>query len=158
MRQCARMHPEHALGSGERRLVRLALVRVLWSTGNSAEDGEEVDTLAALRDLLARLDGARVNGLPLMVGVEAAQGSLTVGLGDHSETVLGYFPADGGGSWRSVGDQPDRGGARAYWTMLGAYSEFPASSLISRSDAEAAIALFVGSDGARPGNITWHRD
>jgi hypothetical protein len=140
-----------------RPFVRLAVVRVLWSTGDGADGEAEANTLSALRELLARLDGVRVDGLPLMVGIEAAQGSLTVGLGDDLETVLGYFPADGGGSWHSVG-QPDRVGARAYWTMLHAYSELRDSSLIARADAEKAIALFVGSDGAQPGNVRWHRD
>jgi hypothetical protein len=130
-------------------------VTVYWG-----EDGHAVvASREELDRLLQRLDCERVDGVPLMVGLEAPAGSLGVGLGNDRYSVLAYVPAsEPDASYRSVGDELPDAEPLGFFTMLGAYSEFSPTSAIPRTLAWAAVDSFAESGGERPEQVEWQRD
>ena len=131
------------------------MVTAMWAEDESAS----VASVEELRGLLERLDGERVDGARLMVGLEAPKGSLAVGLGYPDSSVLEYVPdGDEDISYVSLGSASESEPTAGFFTMLGAYSEFSPASAVPKHAALAAAEAFFESGGEMPAGIDWVRD
>jgi Immunity protein Imm1 len=138
----------------------MSRVDVRWSS----DPAVPVDSVEELDRVLDRVALHASGDQPVIVALDTQEGTLTLGLGHETSSVLVYYPPgyDGLGSLHSVGD---RGAAeRDEWRppltffYFGHHSEFPRWSGVPVVVARQAAREFFERPGEPPARIDWEED
>jgi hypothetical protein len=120
------------------------------------DESVPVHSVQELDERLDELDRRARDDLPLVAGIERADGkALSIGLG-RDRSVLNYMSSLDPPYFTSHDENADEGGTIVFY-YYGHESEFPADAAVPMEDAREAVRRFFET-GERPENLDWRMD
>jgi|SRR4051794_1334055 hypothetical protein len=124
-------------------------MRLQWG----ADQERSVETTAGLDHLLDEIAGEHER--PVLVALQAPSGSLTMGVGHPTETVLLYAPAaPGAPPLHSVGARAEED-PPLVCSHSGRSIEFSRGCVVPAATGRRAMRAFLEQDGRLPDEVDW---
>ena len=125
-------------------------MRLRW-----ADEEWAVETTATLDQLLDQIAAGQGRDRPVLVALQAPTGSLTMGVGHPTETVLLYAPASPGATpLHSVGRQGEED-PPLVCSHAGRLIEFARGCVVPAAAGRAAMRAFLERHGELPDGVDW---